>query len=220
MWAQMAFSSPVLNAHPGKTQPRGNAPVLPAAPEVSSGLSLWRDNCSGCHGAEGAGDGPGAAWLEPPPTNLTARTYTLERVADILWNGVHGSAMPGWRDQSPESLAALVAVVRGFAPVSDNAQAGAAQLAEGERVYVRHCAECHGDTGTGNGFAANQLPVMPSDFTGERPTLEESQRVLRNGVPGTSMAPWTDRLNDAEITAVSHFVRQFYQGADAAGGAR
>lgn len=219
-WAQMAFSSAVLNAHPGRTQARGNAPALPASGNLAEGQALWLANCSGCHGVSGAGDGPGAAWLQPPPTNLTARTFTNARVADILWNGVHGTAMPGWRDQSPEDLAALVAVVRGFGPAADDGIGTATDLAEGERVYARHCAECHGDNGTGDGFAADQLPVMPTDFTGERPTLEESMRVLRNGVPGTSMAPWTDRLNEAEIQAVSHFVRQFHQGGDAAGGGR
>jgi mono/diheme cytochrome c family protein len=128
--------------------------------------------------------------------------------------------MPGWRDQTPESLAALVETIRSFGPESDVVQASAEQLSEGARVYSRNCAECHGDAGTGNGFAADQLPVMPTDFTGERPTFNESQRVLRNGVPGTSMAPWTDLLNDAEIAAVSHFVRQFYQDTGTAGGAR
>ena len=77
---------------------------------------------------------------------------------------------------------------------------------------MRKCSLCHGDDGDGNGFAADELPVMPSDFRGERPTLEESIRVLRNGVEGTSMAPWTDRLNEDEITAVSHYVRQFFAG--------
>jgi len=219
-WAQMAFSSPVLNAHPGKTQPRGTAPDLGSAGNLAEGQALWMSNCSGCHDADGAGDGPAAAWLQPPPTNLTARTFTAERVADILWNGVHGTAMPGWRDQTPDALASFASVVRGFGPAADEATGSAAQLDEGGRVYARHCAECHGVAGTGDGFAADQLPVMPTDFTGERPTLVESMRVLRNGVPGTSMAPWTDRLNDTEIMAVSHFVRQFYQQGNAAGGAR
>jgi len=217
-WAQMAFSSAVLNAHPGRTQPRGNAPALPGNGDPALGSALWQANCSGCHGANGDGAGQAAGWLAPPPVNLTARDYTPQRLADILWNGVHGTAMPGWRDQSLESLAALVAVVRDFGP-QDTSAAAAVQLQEGARVYQQHCAECHGDTGTGNGFAADQLPIMPTDFTGERPTHAESERVLRNGVPGTSMAPWTDRLNDAEIAAVSHFVRQFYAG-DTTGAAR
>ena len=41
--------------------------------------------------------------------------------------------------------------------------------------------------------------------------------MLRNGVEGTSMAPWTDRLSDDEIVAVSHFVRQFFGTAGPSG---
>jgi len=219
-WAQMAFSSPVLNAHSGKTQPRGNAPALPATADMTNGQQLWLDNCSGCHGVDGSGNGPASGWLLPPPANLTARNFTRERVADILWNGVHGTAMPGWRDHSPENLAALVTVVRNFGPTGNNERAVSALLLDGARLYARHCAECHGDTGAGDGFAAGQLPVMPTDFTGERPTLQESERALRNGVAGTSMAPWTDRLNADEITAVSHYIRQLYRDTDLNGGAR
>jgi len=32
-------------------------------------------------------------------------------------------------------------------------------------------------------------------------------------VAGTSMAPWSDRLTEAEMLAVTHFVRAFFEGA-------
>ncbi len=213
-WAQMSFAAPVLNGHPGRTRPRGNAPPLslPAAEEV--GQQLWLDNCSGCHGDEGRGDGPGAQWLKPQPTNLTVREYSSSRLADVLWNGVHGSAMPAWRDQAPENLAALANVVLGFSDIVEVAPPSPAELTLGELVYQTHCAECHGDGGGGDGFAANDFPITPSDFRGERPSYAESVRILKNGVEGTSMAPWTDRLDDEEILAVAHYVRQFFAGGD------
>lgn len=34
------------------------------------GARLFRSNCAGCHGADGAGDGPLAASLPVPPSNL------------------------------------------------------------------------------------------------------------------------------------------------------
>jgi hypothetical protein len=34
--------------------------------------------------------------------------------------------------------------------------------------------------------------------------------VLREGIPGTPMAPWTKRLTDAERLAVPHHVRGFF----------
>ena len=109
--------------------------------------------------------------------------------------------MPAWRDQSDAGLSSLAAVVTGFGPRQEADGVLPSMINAGEFVYVTHCAECHGDAGDGNGFAAGELPVRPSDFRGERPTLEESIRILRNGVEGTSMAPWTDRLSDDEIIA-------------------
>ena len=173
-------------------------------------MSLWIENCAGCHGPSGRGDGPASGWLEPAPTNLTARRYSMNRLADVLWNGVHGSAMPAWRDQSADNLAALAAIVQGFEPTDDDAAPSTSVLAAGGAVYAEHCAECHGDNGDGDGFAARELPIMPGDFTGEQPTIDESVRVLREGIKGTSMAPWTDRLSDDEIVAVSHYVRAFF----------
>jgi mono/diheme cytochrome c family protein len=60
---------------------------------------------------------------------------------------------------------------------------------------------------------------MPADFRGKRPTLEQALQVLRNGVAGTSMVPWTDRLDEEELLAVANYVRQFYQGRNYRAGA-
>ena len=38
-------------------------------------------------------------------------------------------------------------------------------------------------------------------------------QVLRNGIDGTPMAPWTPRLSEAELLAVARYVRGFYAGA-------
>ncbi len=218
-WAQMSFAAPVLNAHPARTRPRGNAPPLssPASEEV--GQQLWLDNCSGCHGDAGRGDGPGARWLRPQPTNLAVREYSRSRLADILWNGVHGSAMPAWRDQAPENLAALANIVLGFSDVDEQITPTPAELTLGQVVYQANCSECHGESGGGDGSAANDFPITPSDFRGERVHYSESVRILRNGVDGTSMAPWTDRLDDEEILAVAHYVRQFFEAGNNGTGA-
>jgi len=210
-WARMSFDAPQLNAHPGRTRERGDAPAIAGSGAADAGL--WTSNCAGCHGESGRGDGPAARWLLPAPTDLTARDFTRDRLADILWNGVHGTAMPAWRDQPAGDLASLAATVINFGPREDADGVRPSMIEAGKFVYTTHCAECHGDNGNGNGFAAAELPVRPSDFRGERPTLEEAMRVLRNGVEGTSMAPWTDRLSDDEIVAVSHYVRQFFDSS-------
>ena len=216
----MSFDAPLLNAHPARTRADGEVPELgePAAPDV--GLQLWHDNCAGCHGNDGRGDGPAAAWLSPQPTNLAEREYSRAQLTRVLWNGVDGTSMPAWRDHPTENIAALVDVVLSQSTVSGETGAATADLQLGEQIYAANCAECHGDAGGGDGYAANDLPIRPTDFRGERPSLGESIRVLRNGIEGTSMAPWTDRLNDEELVAVAHYIRDFFvadsqsQGAD------
>jgi len=213
--AQVSLNASELNAHPARTRPRGGAPDLASVAVSDAGRQLWQDNCAGCHGADGQGDGVAADWLQPPPVNLAQHQYRLDLLADILWNGVYNTAMPAWRDRSPDQLAELAAVVRSFSAVND-AAGNSQQLVEGESVFQTHCAECHGDNGDGQGFAAESLPVpiAPTEFTRERLTVDESVRILQNGVPGTSMAPWGDRLDDGEMLAVSHYLRSLFEGGD------
>ena len=82
----------------------------------------------------------------------------------------------------------------------------------GTRVYAANCAQCHGVDGDGRGSAADALPMAPTNFHTQRPSLDHSLRALRNGVDGTPMAPWSGRLGADEMLAVAHYVRGFYEG--------
>jgi len=68
--AQMAFDAPTLNANPARTRRGGDWPTLAPSADLERGRQLYLDDCSSCHGAEGHGDGPGAATLRPRPANL------------------------------------------------------------------------------------------------------------------------------------------------------
>ena len=208
---QMAFAGPV-NAHPAKARRRGGVPALAPSSDLARGQQLFGDHCASCHGATGAGDGPGASALRPRPANLIEHEYSNRRVAEALWHGVSGTAMPAWRDHPLNDVAALVAGVRALGAVRDE-PALPAHLAElGARVYAANCAQCHGAEGDGRGSAADALPMAPTDFRAQRPTLNQSLQVLRNGVDGTPMAPWSGRLGADEMLAVAHYVRGFYDG--------
>jgi cbb3-type cytochrome oxidase cytochrome c subunit/cytochrome c553 len=209
--AQMAFHSPALNANPARSRRRGAYSRLNATSDLDRGRQIYAHNCASCHGERGQGDGPGAVVLHPPPANLVEHQYTLDRLAFALWNGVDGTSMPAWRDFSVEDLSAVAQAVRAFEAVQ-NQPAPPANIVElGARVYAANCAQCHGENGGGDGSAVAELSVVPTNFRGVRPSVAESLRALRNGVDGTPMAPWTGRLNEAELSAVAYYVRDFFQ---------
>jgi len=74
---------------------------------AASGKEMYTQYCASCHGADAKGNGPAAAAMKAPPTDLTqlAKThegkYPASMVAATLkfggGPGVHGSAdMPVW----------------------------------------------------------------------------------------------------------------------------
>ncbi|NOY91060.1 MAG: c-type cytochrome, partial [Deltaproteobacteria bacterium] len=94
-------------------------------------------------------------------------------------------------------------------------------LAEGQRIYRRSCAPCHGDTGAGDGLVADVMRPRPRDFTaanfafrttrsGELPTDADLFRVVSRGVPGTGMPAWGEgifTLSEQERWQVVYFVK-------------
>jgi len=105
------------------------------------------------------------------------------------------------------------------------ARAGAAtpaQVEAGKKVYEQHCAQCHGEKGDGQGPGAAHLLPRPRDFTagkfklrttpsGMLPTDDDLRRVVRLGMPYTSMPAWP-RLADAEVDGVVQYLKTFYEG--------
>jgi cbb3-type cytochrome c oxidase subunit II len=218
--AAMAFHAPALNASPARTRrDAAERPALTPASDAGRGLGLFASNCAGCHGPTGRGDGPGAVGLHPRPTNLTEHDYTRARLADVLWNGVAGTAMQAWRDHDVEDLSALANAVRGLAAPRDDATPPTSALDQGREVYLANCAQCHGETGGGDGWSAAQIRIPPTNFRVQRATLAHALRVIREGIEGTPMAPWPARLSDADIEAVAAYTRSlFVPDAGGAGG--
>lgn len=209
---RFAFGSPMLNASPAQARRGGDFPKLARSSNLNRGREVYTRYCANCHGRRGAGDGPGTAGLHPRPANLTEREYSMDRLANSLWNGSAGTAMPAWRDLSSADLSAVAEIVRAFYVKQQEPAIPAPVLALGERVYAARCTQCHGRNGTGDGTAAAEFPIAPTNFRAQRPTIAASLRVLRNGVDGTPMAPWSRDLSEAELSAVAYFVRTFYQG--------
>lgn len=95
--------------------PAGAGAQTPTDGTTLSGSALYRSYCASCHGTSGKGDGPVAAHLRRPPTDLTRLTARnkgtfpadeLERIIDgrqVV--RVHGdSDMPIWGDAFSRTL--------------------------------------------------------------------------------------------------------------------
>lgn len=84
--------APVPAEYAGQTNPLG--------PEAAAeGQKVFKTNCVPCHGAEGQGDGPAGAALDPAPKNLA----DLQEAAGddyLFWRistGKPGTSMVAWK---------------------------------------------------------------------------------------------------------------------------
>src|SRR6266566_153664 len=104
--------------------PPSGAPPTQEGTSLNDGESLFVANCASCHGDTGAGNGPAAGALAPPPTNFRLKKPTQERAWDVLENGVPGTAMPPWRSQlSADQRRVLVEFVRSlYGPPQENSR--------------------------------------------------------------------------------------------------
>jgi mono/diheme cytochrome c family protein len=61
--------------------------------------------------------------------------------------------------------AALCAALAGSVRVTAQDVGTPAQRDAGKALYLTHCSQCHGETGDGEGVAANHLRPRPRNFT-------------------------------------------------------
>jgi mono/diheme cytochrome c family protein len=102
-----------------------------------------------------------------------------------------------------------------------------AQRTAGKQLYEKNCAQCHGEKGDGEGYAAPHLNPRPRNFTagkfkvrttpnGALPTHKDLVSIIRRGMPYTSMPAWPN-LTDDQISNLAYYVQTFSNDfADAA----
>lgn len=89
-------------------------------------------------------------------------------------------------------------------------------VARGKAVYERHCQDCHGLTGRGDGPAGASLKVPPADFHRFRSFLKSDEELLRtieHGVVFSPMHSWRGQLTDGEMQDVVAHIRLLSQQA-------
>ena len=90
----------------------------------------------------------------------------------------------------------------------------------GKVVYQKWCSGCHGDNGAGDGVAAKRMIPPPRDFTGavyqirstpssQLPTDADLLRAIDEGLGGTAMPGWKNRLSDRQRRDVLAYIKTF-----------
>ncbi len=173
---------------------------------VARGASVFRAQCSQCHGS-------GAAGAVGYP-NLLDNDWlwggTLEEVAYSVRHGIRNetdgdarySQMPAFGDMLESSeIEALVAFVPTLAD-ADWDSAGAV-------LYADNCASCHGERGLGDrSMGAPNLADAIWLYGGDSASLTETISNARFGV----MPAWGQRLSEEDVRAVSTYVHSLGGG--------
>lgn len=92
-------------------------PFLTPTPKLlAEGKQVFEANCVPCHGADGYGNGPRAAGLNPPPRNYHSGKFRYGTSVLTLYhtvtNGSPGTSMPSFVALTPEERMAAVQYVR------------------------------------------------------------------------------------------------------------
>ena len=124
---------------------------------------------------------------------------------------------PGRTTVAVASVAAVFLTVVGASCRTPGTPPAMPASPQAERLFVAHCAACHGANGRGNGLALIALEVRPRDFLRERfryvstsngvPTQEDLVQTIRYGRRFGEM-PANPQLTEAEALLLADYVRE------------
>jgi cytochrome c oxidase cbb3-type subunit III len=191
--------------------PQANSePVAPS--QVLDFGTLYAQNCTGCHGAQGRG---GASIALANPVYLAIVDETAMR--NIVANGVRGTSMPAFAqpaggmltEQQIEVITSGIfsrwgrkQVLDGAKPPSYAAKA-AGNVDHGQLVFGTYCASCHGSEGGGTPKGS----VITNDSFLALVSDQALRTIVISGRPELGAPDWRGNvpghpMTDQEITDV------------------
>jgi mono/diheme cytochrome c family protein len=185
---------------------------LPTELSLGRGRALFGHYCGGCHGENGNGAGLAADFLRPSASDLTTRYLPREEVFRILFMGSEGSAMPSFAELTEKDLWAISQYVHELGkhnrkPALDYA-AGVDRRERGHGLYVKHCQNCHGESGIVPPAMENLKPA-PKHFRDRLYDPTYLVQVIRKGRPGTAMAGYSN-LSDRDVEDLAAYVSSLF----------
>lgn len=162
-----------------------------------AGQVLYEQQCAACHGTNGDGNGPAAAWLYPKPRDFSAGQFKIkstpgrsmptdEDLLRSITRGLPGSSMPGFGYLKETELQDLVRYVKHLTAYMDDS---------GKRINRFEEASV-------TGALAQPVPVPPEPaatvqvITQGREVYERMQCSLCHGETGAGDGPQVPTLKD------------------------
>ncbi len=175
----------------------------PAPPSAVRGRELFRENCTGCHGPRGAGDGPDARRGEITPADFTSVVFMRREIPldffHMIGLGHRRRGMPEWSQslgvQQRWDLVAWIWTL----------QHPDADRVGGARVWRDRCTGCHGADGAG-------VAGKGADLSRPGSLIERSDRIVFVRLSGPSHAEAFAGLSDTERWQVVGHVRAISLG--------
>lgn len=158
-------------------------PIEQLTPEQRQGRQLTLDACITCH--------------EPKTARAQWDAFPLSHMGQVIRDPVDLVTRPsvyGLHDR-PLEIAGLNDAER-----------------RGKELFDANCAFCHAKDGTGKNWIGAFLDPHPRDLTDKAQTAHLSdqrlRKVIREGLPGTSMPAWGSVLDDDQVNSVIAYVRK------------
>jgi mono/diheme cytochrome c family protein len=85
-------------------------------------------------------------------------------------------------------------------------EANPALVNKGKAIYAKHCMECHGETGKGDGPVAKKYGVKVASISKSRKTLNNHTIFVQIAEGRADMPMWMDLLTEEEIWSLTHYL--------------
>ncbi len=225
-----------------KTTPTKPAGLDTKAPDNKAIEAVYDKRCVQCHGRDGDGQGPAAEFLYPKPRDFTLASFkykttqaddefpTDDDLRKTILEGLPGTSMPGWKSMlSAKEVDGLIKKIKEFGewadeevqlrPIDTGTQVKPTteSIGKGRELYIKSCAQCHGDKGRGNITSGKKLKddwqdriwprnlTRPESWRYSRTTKDVFQRIS-TGIRSTPMPEHSTTMSIEDRWNVANYV--------------
>lgn len=79
----------------------------------------------------------------------------------------------------------------------------------GKGIYVKHCLECHGPQGKGDGPVSKKYGVQAANLKNASKTLNNHTMFIQVAEGRGDMPQWMDVLTEEEVWSLTHYISTF-----------